>query len=363
MKLERKTAYKGLFIIDVYRNATATSPRENENNIVEFVCRNSGRKLGDKHNISNVINQLFEEYAVDAEIIDWFRESRNAKYYEGEQVTAEITPYHETCDCCYVWKENGERRTLAFNSRNGSSPTDTGICEELADWEKFAILSKSDTLVVKLLSEYTTDDGRICLSFEDTANIGPNWERDYIGFAWVTVDAMSRALGRDYESSQWNEAALDRMGEELTMYEAWLNGGFYECQVLGEDIYGNEVGFFRDELLDESGIKDAIADAKEAIDCHLSCIEGTAEQSRKNNIDFISNHTFLPNRTDGVFGVVFTDDDNACILSPNAGYGKVNVLIASISSCETFDYFKKGRLEDLSDEILYNIVKYYKENI
>lgn len=360
MKKDREVEYKG-FTISVYQHPTATSPREKDDNVIEFVCRNCGREIGDKSEVKRAIDYLYDNFALRSQVLDWFMESRNVKLYKGEEVTAEITPYHETCDRCYVWEEKGEQRSLAFNSLAGSFNALEGISAELAYWEKFAIAAKNKELAVKLISESTTEDGRVLLFLEED-EIGPRWERDCIGFAWVSLNKMEEGLCKSL-GEDWKEKAFERMADEMNLYETWLNGGICECEILGEDIYGKGVDFAREELCDERDIEEAIKDAKEAIDCHLSCIKGTAEMRRKDNLNVIRNHIFLPKCPVGVYGVAFTDRKQVCMLSPQAAYGKVNISIAKIGENGELSQFKRGRLEELSDIMLNNIVQYYKNEI
>lgn len=348
MKLDKNVQYKG-FTISVYKNPTAPNPREKDDNIAEFVCKNTGRQLGDKHSISEVADRLFNDYAIDADIVDWFEQSRQTEFYSDEQVTADVTPFYKTCDSCYVWTDDkGEKHSLAYNHRTGISPTNTGIAEELDDWEKLTLAKRSGDVAIKGVSMRIVDGcPQLYLS---------GWDKhsESIGFAWVGRDAIS---GGD---DNWEENAYQQMEDELDLYNTWLSQGFYECDVIGEDFLGEKVPFSREELCNERDVEEAVEDAKDIISHHILALECRAKDIRQENLAFVNGHFFAKEQTTSVFGVAFIDGETLCLASPRLDDEGLALSVAPIRD-GVFGEFKVCQAESLSDTLLYRIVSHYKK--
>lgn len=246
-----------------------------------FVCEHRHYRLGDKHDIEDVTNDLFQAYVTDKAIIEYFVKSRGAKLIPGEEEDASDHYYAFDSSIC------GEKYTHYIDA--DTSMGEDGIASQMADElsvnEKLMLVDETGEVAMLPISMYEHSGISIWLGSTD-GHPDARWDCSSIGFAYIekatAEKEMPQRILTEEQKNDWKQWAYDIMESEMKTYNQYVSGEVYGYMI--EDEYGEEGsdvdlcgcwGFYdKDDMLEQ---------AKADIDNY---VEKKAEL-RKNNLKAI----------------------------------------------------------------------------
>lgn len=284
--------YRGC-TINMYYDESPDNPRS-WSPASTFVCEHPRYKLGDKHNIEDVVNDLFSDYVSDKAVIEYFIKSRGAKLIPGEE--------DDYSDHYYEYEETycGEKHTYYIDADTDMG--EDGIAQQMADelelTEKLHLIDETGNVAMLPISMYEHSGISIWLG-STYGHPDARWDCSSIGFAYVekatAEKEMTQRKLKDEQKNDWKKWAYDIMESEMKTYNKFVSGEVYGYMI--EDEYGEEGsdtdlcgcwGFYdKEEMLQE---------AKDDIDNYL---EKKAEIREKNlnavicNISQLAGMTFI----------------------------------------------------------------------
>ncbi len=274
--------YRGC-TINMYYDEDADDPRT-WSPASTFVCEHRRYRLGDKHDIEDVANDLFQAYVTDKAIIEYFIKSRGAKLIPGEE--------EDTSDQYYAFESSicGEKyiHYIDADSSMGEDGIASQMADELSVSEKLMLIDETGEVAMLPISMYEHSGISIWLGSTD-GHPDARWDCSSIGFAYVEKSTAEKEMPQriltDEQKNDWKKWAYAMMGAEMKTYDQFVSGEVYGYIIEDED--GEEAS---DELLcgcwgyyGDQGKKDMIEEAKGEIDSYLE----KKTKTRENNINAI----------------------------------------------------------------------------
>lgn len=275
--------YRGL-TINMYYDNDADDHRS-WGPVATFVCQHPRYRLGDKHDIEDVVNDLFSSYVSDKAIIAYFVKTRDAKLIPGEEGDASDRYYE------YESSFGGEKYTHYIDADSEMQKED-GIASQMADEldlnEKLRLIDETGEVAMLPISMYEHSGISIWLGSTD-GHIDARWDCSSIGFAYIEKSTAEEEMPNrklvDGNNDDWKKWSYDIMEGEMETYNQYVKGEVYGYMI--EDEYGEEGsdtdlcgcwGFYGDD-----GKEDMLKEAKADIDSYLE----KKAKLRKNNLQAI----------------------------------------------------------------------------
>lgn len=188
-----------------------------------FVCEHPIYKLGDKHNIEDVVNDLFSDYVSDKAVIEYFIKSRGAKLIPGEE--------DDYSDHYYEYEETycGEKHTHYIDADTDMG--EDGIAQQMADelelTEKLHLIDETGNVAMLPISMYEHSGISIWLGSTD-GHPDARWDCSSIGFAYVEKATAEKEMPqrklKDEQKDNWKQWAYDVMEAEMETYNKYVSG-------------------------------------------------------------------------------------------------------------------------------------------
>lgn len=208
--------YKG-FNIQIIQDNDPQNPRTEWDNLGTMVCWHSRYHLGDMDHGKPVSND----------------------YSEPDYLFAEIAGIDRDSDYCIKIYDNEGHEALTEYLYNAAC--------------KKAII----------LPLYLYDHSGITMS---TGSFGDSWDSGQVGYIYLTLDQARKEYGWKHITKARREKLISYLNGEVETYDNFLTGDVWGFNVVApnENDVDSCWGFYDDE-----GIKDAISEAKNAVDYHI----------------------------------------------------------------------------------------------
>lgn len=239
--------YKG-YKIELCYDETPDDPRS-WNNCSTFVCKNRNYNFGDRQDVEECADELFNKYVDAKEAVNLWVVLRDAAFlaaggnrrYEYENETGKH----------YVSADEGLSYEEIYNEiREWESP--------LTWREKLDYLGEQDYIAYRVIYLYNHSGLSISLGRSDGRY--DRWDTSLIGYAYMEKSEVQKECGKTY----WKDWALNQMNIEMEIYSKYVSGEVYGF------VAENKGGEHIDSCWGYYDQAEAISDAKSAIDCEIA---------------------------------------------------------------------------------------------
>lgn len=266
MEAEQSEEYKG-YEINIYCDDDALSPREGDN-VATFVCSHCRYILGDRRDMDDCIDELFDKHVNAKDIVAYFIKSRNARWIQNG-----TEDYDGPYDKYLVWDDGYGYGYEDFGVDDNTPDEDIAynyIRGKLTNDEKLMLIEESGNVAMLPISMY--DHSGITLWLGSTRDhVDAQWDCSSVGFAYVEKDRAEKEMPRraqlpGIDNTDWKQWAYEMMEGEMRTYDQYVRGDVYGWVVEnGEDDFEESCWGY----IGYDEISRMIEEAKEAIDCHL----------------------------------------------------------------------------------------------
>ena len=279
MEAVQSEEHKG-YQINIYYDEVPQSPREWDN-VATFVCNHRRYDLGDRQDMDDCIDELFDKHVNAKDVVAYFIKSRNARWVRNgtEDYDGPYDKYLEWNDGkdYFGVDDNTPDEDLAYNYIN----------DELTNGEKLMLVEESGNVAILPISMY--DHSGITLWLGSTqGHVDARWDCSSVGFAYIEKSKAEEEMPQhtqlpDIDNTDWKEWAYEMMEGEMHTYDQYVRGNVYGWVVEnGEDDFEDSCwGYIGDDEISRM-----IEEAKDAIDYHLK----RKEEERKENCKVLAEH-------------------------------------------------------------------------
>ena len=333
--------YKG-YDISVRYYDSPESPRIWDN-VVTFVCSHRQYTLGDRQDMDDCINELFDKHVNAKNIVAYFIKSRNARWVQNG-----TEDYDGPYDKYLEWNDGKDY----FGVDEGTPDEDiayNNINDELTNGEKLKLIKQSGNVIISLISMYEHSGIALQLGV-DTSCVDSIWDWSWVGFAYVEKDMAKREHmldPGDYYNHDWKAWASDRIKDEIYVYNKYLQGEVYGYNIEnGTDNFEASCwGYFGYDTIPKM-----IEEAKNVIDSHLE----SKERARKENCIFFAKHI------NDFIGHTWVLNNELFRIIKKHHYGCTYLQKAEIDNGHVSDYVDIN-ISDVQADALDNIVNFIKK--
>lgn len=339
-----KEEYRGC-TINIYYDEDSDDPR-NWDNVATFVCEHPRYTLGDKHDIEECIDDLFNAHVSSKAIIEHFVKTRDAHLIPGEEDDYSDQYYEYTETVC------GKEYTRHIDA--DTSYSEAIIADEMVDeldmCEKMMLIEATGEVVTLPISMYDHSGITLWLGSK-WSHYDAQWDCSSIGFAFVEKNTAKEEgmldPGEKYDHN-WKTWAYAMMEAEMETYDQYVRGEVYGYMIEDED--GVEAsdellcgcwGYYEKEYL--------LEEAKANVDAYLE----KKRETRKNNLETLKTNLA------SIFGITFTDGAYLYRIARDM-FNYEYIERAKISKSVVGAYVQIN-ISDLGDEILGDMVEEIKD--
>lgn len=270
--------YKG-YEIKIYYDEDAQSPRDWDN-VATFVCCHRRYELGDRQDMDDCIDELFDKHVNAKDVIAYFIKSRNARFVRNG-----TEDYDGAYDKYLEW-DNGKNYLGVDDDTPDEDLAYNHINDMLTNGEKLMLVEQSGNVAILPISMY--DHSGITLWLGSTrGHIDAQWDCSSVGFAYVEKDIADKEMLQrtqipGIDNTDWKQWAYAMMEGEMKTYDQYVRGNVYGWDVVGDDQFEDSCwGYIGDDEIPRM-----IEEAKDVIDYHLAC----KEEKRKENCKILFEH-------------------------------------------------------------------------
>ena len=281
--------------IDIYLDECPDidDPRTWDNTAV-FAIDYRGYNFGDRHDVSNTIEEYFWKYVKPKDIIELFKKDLHAVkrvdedgdwYYDFEMEDENHEIHHESVSFWASWDEYSE-----------------DVARELVnlyftDKTKLKMLEDTNKVAFLPISLYDHSGITMWLGSKE-GHVDARWDCSSVGYAFIEYD--EKRFGK---SKDWKQEAYDIMSSEMKVYNDYVSGEIYGWEIKDED--GNRIdscgGYFGSDSFDSM-----FEEAKAKVDANIKA----AAEERKKNIQMVYGNLTKMHHTYYVLGSLYRVGQN-----------------------------------------------------